>query len=363
MRHQTLTALDQQMRDIGGDKFVLTHHFAQCLHRRVGVNMRGVSFQANAAHLPLTTQPLGELRGFAHLGNAISVEKAELAFEHGLRAFVTGGGQTRRHDAAFRRTTQMQPLDHRPLFRLREREQAGGQRTGNRQRMRQLFGVQSIDEACRNCTAIGAGKTRRMETDVLGAVVRSHRDTEHHLDGGNISGQRSFAIDRIFFAGGQQCRQHGRTRMRTGARIAHAVLFEGVAERAIGERRIRGVHFHAGHAKDRTRSACAIALRVINDELTPRKLRAVTTGGDGVDDAIAPAGNDVFRDVCEFQIGGELRQGLCCSGHGVLSRYVQWMISALDAGVTDDFAETGHLGFYRRAEFLRRAADGLDART
>ena len=89
-----------------------------------------------------------------------------------------------------------------------------------------------------------------METDVLGAVVRSHRDTEHHLDRGNISRQGGFAINRMFFAGGQQRRQHGRTRMRTGPRIAHAVLFEGVAERAIGERRIRGVHFHAGHPKD-----------------------------------------------------------------------------------------------------------------
>jgi hypothetical protein len=106
--------------------------------------------------------------------------------------------------------------------------------------------------------------------------------------------------------------------MRAGAGAGQAVEFEGMGERAVGERRRRRLHrAAAAAAEDMAGAAGAGTLGIVDDDAAPGQRAAADAGGNRVDDRILGAGHHRFRQILVAQ-----RRGIAGQLHGFFGHHV-----------------------------------------
>ncbi len=110
-------------------------------------------------------------------------------------------------------------------------------------------------------------------------------------------------VDAGLLRDGERRRQHRRAGMRAGPRPGQRVEFEGMRQRAVGERRRRRLH-RAAAPEDAARAARAGALGIVDDDPAPRQRAAADARRHRVDDAILGAGDDLRRQILIAQCRG-----------------------------------------------------------
>src|SRR5687767_324814 len=106
--------------DVAAGKSVLLLQVLQQAHRRVGRNVRGVAFHANAERLPTGAEPVKQLLHFRTAGE--SLEYAELAFQDRVRPGESAFRQACRQHTALGSATGMETFHHAAISGLAESE-------------------------------------------------------------------------------------------------------------------------------------------------------------------------------------------------------------------------------------------------
>ena len=257
-------------------------------------------------------------------------QKAELAFEHSARPGEAGGGEAGGEHAGFRRAAEMQPLDHAAVA-AGKFEEAAGQRAGDADGIGHRPLVEAEQMAAGDRRAKRPGGARRMEAARLVGMAGSAADADHHLVAGDKSGDQVAAgCGRTrLLRHRKRRRQYRRAGMRAGTGPGQAVQFEGVRQRAVGERCRRRLH-RAAAPEDAAGAAGAGALGIVDDDPAPGQRAAADAGGDRVDDRVLGAGRYRFRQILIAQRRGIAGQLHRLFGHSCLRQHLrlEWVSEA-----------------------------------
>ena len=167
---------------------------------------------------------------------AIDVEKAERSFQHGPRPGEACLGEACRQHAALGGAAHVQALDHRAGARAcANSRRPAGQRAGDADRLRHLFGVEFQQPADRDGSAERSGGAGRVEAAGLVVVPGGAADPDHHLGAGDEGREQVASADAALLRDRERRREHGCARMHAGVRPGEIVHLEGVRQRAIGE--------------------------------------------------------------------------------------------------------------------------------
>jgi hypothetical protein len=291
---------------IGGSELMLVAQVEGRLDRGLRGAVAGIALQHGIHHEIGRAEPAGELRHVVLV--AEDAQEAELALDHARGSGEALLGEARGQNAAFSGAAQMEALDHGAVARIDEFQEAAGARARNAEYIGHLAGIEPVQVAGRDGGPERTGGTGRMETAGLVGVLGGVPDPKHDLGAGHHGGDERTAAIAALLGDREAGSEQRRRRMCPAVGFGRAIEFEGMRQRAVGERSRGRLHARPVDAEDHALAAGAVALRMGDDHPAPRQLRAVADGRHAVDDAVLGALHDSVGQVLVAQrrrIGGK----------------------------------------------------------